>query len=227
LLREQQARHEIATLNARLWEQLQHADALSSERERTRIARDIHDGLGHSLTTAGIQIEVAEAQLATDPAATRQAMKRARDCISRGLADVRAAVSSLRQSPLDGRTLAEAIADLAADSDRGEKKIEYQCRGVPRKLPAQLSLTLYRAAQEGLSNVLKHADAGHVWIVLDFESDHCASLTIEDDGDGDFEPAQDGFGLESLRERAMLAGGDFEAIRRSNGGFRLRLSVPG
>lgn len=226
-LREQQSRQEVASLNARLWEQLQHAEALSTERERIRIAREIHDGLGHSLTTAGIQIEVAEARLASDPAATREALKRARDCVSRGLTDVRAAVSSLRRSPLDGRTLAEGIADLAADSECGDARIEYQCRGVPRRLPAPLSLTLYRAAQEGLSNVLKHARAGHVCVVLDFESDQYASLTIEDDGCGDREPAQDGFGLKSLRERATLVGGDFEATQRPDGGFRLRLSVPG
>ncbi len=226
VIREQHANHEIAQLNERLWQQLRNAEALSSERERVRLARDIHDGLGHNLTTAEVQLKVAELELSTDPTAARRALGRARECISRGLADVRTSVSGLRQSPMDGRSLAEAIADLAADIDSDELRIDYQCHGLPRTLPTAFSLEVYRAAQEGLSNVLKHAGATRVCVQLDFCSPESTSLLIEDDGHGGSDQSLGGFGLKGLQERANLVGGSFAAGRQAGGGFRLQFSVP-
>lgn len=226
VIREQQANHEVAQLNKRLWQQLHNAEALSSERERVRLAREIHDGLGHSLTTAAIQLQVAELELATNHDAARQALGRARDCISRGLEDVRASVLNLRQSPLESRSLAEAVANLAADIERDELRVEYQCKGVPRKLPESLAMAVYRAAQEGLSNVLKHSGAGRAQILLDFSSPRTTCLLIEDDGDAGQHQAEQGFGLKGLQERARLIDGVFEAGPRPDQGFRLRFEVP-
>lgn len=226
VLREQQAKSEVARLNERLWQQLRNAEALSSERERVRLAREIHDGLGHSLTTAAIQLEVAELELTTNHNAAKRALGRARDCISRGLTDVRASVMNLRQSPLEGRSLAEAVADLAAELERDGLKVEYQCHGVPRKLPGPLSMEVYRAAQEGLSNVLKHSGASQARILLDFRSPRFTCLLIEDDGDGGSDQLTEGFGLKGLQERAKLVDGVFEAGPRPHQGFGLRFGVP-
>jgi signal transduction histidine kinase len=226
VIREQQANNEVARLNERLWQQLLNAEALSSERERVRLAREIHDGLGHSLTTAAVQLEVAELELATNQDAARQALARARECISRGLKDVRASVSNLRQSPLEGRSLAEAVADLAAEIEREGLQVEYQCHGLPRKLPEPLSMEVYRAAQEGLSNVLKHSGASHARVQLDFRSPRFTFLLIEDNGGGGSDRHAEGFGLKGLQERAKLVDGVFEAGSRPDQGFRLRFGVP-
>lgn len=225
--REALARAEAESLNARLWEQLENADALATERERVRLAREIHDGLGHSLTSARVQLEVAERQLTEDREAAAAAIRTAGVCVAKGLADVRNSVGSLRQSPLDGVSLPEAVARLAADTSAPGLEVRYECRGAPRMLETAAALALYRAAQEGLSNVCKHAGARQAKVVLDFTEADRVRITVEDDGSGQAGDAIPGFGLIGLRERARLLDGSFGAGPSDAGGFRLVLAVPG
>jgi signal transduction histidine kinase len=225
--REAAAREEAEGLSARLWEQLDQAEALATERERVRVARDIHDGLGHDLMNAMVQLEVARNLVASDPGAASRAIGLARSCVRDGLADLRTAVSRLRQSPLDDMPLSEGIARLAADLDSSGVVVRYECHGVPRVLGQAATLCLYRGVQEGLNNIRKHAGARHASVILDYSETDRVAVTISDDGAGSTETATSGFGLIGLAERARLAGGTVTAGRTGQQGFRLHLELPG
>jgi signal transduction histidine kinase len=225
--REAVARAEAEELSARLWEKLDQAEALATERERVRVAREIHDGLGHNLMNAMVQLEVARNLVAADPRAASGAIGLARTCVKHGLAGLRTAVSQLRQSPLEDMPLSEGIARLAADLDGSGVAVRYECQGIPRVLGQAATLCLYRGVQEGLNNIRKHAAARHAAVILDYsETDHVV-VTISDDGTGPTDTTGSGFGLIGLAERARLAGGTLTAGRTGQHGFRLHLELPG
>lgn len=225
--REATARAEAEDFSIRLWEKLDQAEALATERERVRVAREIHDGLGHNLMNAMVQLEVARNLVAAHPGAASVAIGLARRCVNEGLAGLRIAVSRLRQSPLDDMPLSEGVARLAADLDGSGVAVRYECHGIPRVLGQAATLCLYRGVQEGLNNIRKHAGARHASVILDYSGTDHVGVTISDDGAGPTEPAIPGFGLIGLAERARLAGGTLTAGRIGQDGFRLHLELPG
>jgi signal transduction histidine kinase len=225
--REAAARAEAEKLSARLWEKLDQAEALATEQERVRVAREIHDGLGHELMNAMVQLEVAHNLVATNPGAASRAIELARSSVKDGLADLRTAVSRLRESPLDEMPLSEGIARLAADLDGSGVTVRYECHGIPRILGQDVTLCLYRGVQEGLNNIRKHAGARHAAVILDYSETGHVRVTISDDGAGPASTTSPGFGLIGLAERARLAGGTLTAGGTGQHGFQLRMELPG
>ena len=133
----------------------------------------------------------------------------------------------MRRTPLDGRPLDEALRRLVDDFDRHSPlTARFEREGDPVALAPAAAMTLYRAAQEGLTNAQKHAGAGKVTVALRFAVG-AVSLTVRDDGAGRA-PGGDGggFGLAGLRERAEQLGGAFSAGPAEGGGFRIELVAP-
>jgi signal transduction histidine kinase len=217
---------ELGVANQRLREHAAQAHDLATTKERNRIAREIHDGLGHYLTVVFVQLEAAEKLFAKDPARSVAAIAKARELTHEGLDEVRRAVSVLRGSGSTARTLLSSLEALACASTESGLDTRFLVHGAPRPLAEPTEFALYRAAQEALTNVSRHAAAHHVKLDLVFTAPSTVALRVEDDGIG-CERAEGGFGLVGLRERAELVGGEV-AIRTARGqGFALELRVPG
>lgn len=223
--RAEQLLAELEEAHARLQEYAIQVEALAVAEERNRLAREIHDSLGHYLTAITRQLEAAAKLLDKQPKKAAASIAKAEDMARESLSEVRRSVAALRASPLDLATLDDAIADLVEATRASGIAATFSTNGEPRRLPSAARVALYRTAQEGLTNVRKHAKASQVHVDLGYEP-HQATLCIADNGLGQREERDAGFGLLGLRERLSLLGGSLEAENRSEGGFRLRAVVP-
>ena len=223
-LREQQARSELAVANAQLRDLSAQAEELATMRERTRVARDIHDGLGHHLTVVGMQVQAARAVLAKDPAKADGLLRQAEDQARQALTSVRDSVAALREArptePLSGQ-----LRTLAAESAAAGLPTSVEVEGGERLLAGDVQVALYRVAQEGLTNVRKHADAHSAVIRLAYLPD-VVRLEVRDDGRG-LGREGGGFGLIGIRERAERLGGSLTVESTPGTGVAVRVDVPG
>ena len=211
----------------------QRADALSAEvaqlaatNERNRMARQIHDTLGHYLTVIHVQLEAARAVIGTDADRGLLAVTRAQALAKDGLTAVRQSVKALREDArVEGIT--EQIASLV-DSVRDERfSATFKTSGKPRPVSAAVALALHRTTLETLTNVRKHAEAANVDIELVFRDDGRVHLRVHDDGKGAAEkPVGTGFGLRGIRERAEQLQGSARYYTAPSEGFTLDLELP-
>ena len=186
--------------------------------ERERLAGEIHDTLAQGFTSVVMLLELAGAELDTDPAAARRRLVTARETARQNLAEARALVAALSPVDLHEASLPQAIGRLADrfGSETG-LPVELTVSGPPRALPANAEVVLLRSAQEALANVRKHAGAGRVAVELRFQEEG-TTLTVTDDGAG-FDPAaaSPGYGLAGMRRRVEDTGGTL-AVRSGPGG---------
>ena len=216
-------RHELELANAQLRAQAAQTEELATTRERNRVAREIHDGVGHYLTVVKTQLDAASALLPAQPERARESVNRAAQLAAEALADVRRSVGALR-TDTTRPPLPEALRELAA---HGEPAPALTVEGEPRPLPSGVEHALFRAAQEGLTNIRKHARATNALVRLDFRTPQRVVLELADNGVGaDPQAHPTGFGLLGLRERIELLGGTVNSGNRLEGGFALRVEVP-
>jgi signal transduction histidine kinase len=185
-----------------LVEQTRRAAALD---ERTRIAREIHDVLAHSLGGLGVQLELAEALLVerSDMDGSVAAVRRSRRLAADGLTEARNAVAALRQ---DVPALPEALRALAESYRRDHRlEVAFQATGTTRSLPSAATVALLDTAREALTNATKHAPGLPVEIVLDFAPEK-VSLSVRNPLPPGHQQSA-GYGLTGMRERLALAGG--------------------
>lgn len=204
---------------------------LATVAERNRLARDIHDSLGHYLTAIAIQLEKALAFEEKDRGEVQRSVQTSRRMAQEALTEVRRSVGLLR-SQHTSFSLGTMLHDLA--TLHGElPKVQLSMAGDETAHPLAARLILYRAAQEGLTNIRKHAGANTVWLDLRFEPTH-ATLLVADDGIG-FDLARYealawdhnvGFGIQGLRERLALIGGRLDIAQRQDGGTMLVVETP-
>lgn len=217
---------ELAESNNQLTRYAAEATQLATVRERSRIAREIHDSLGHSLTIVGVQLEKAIAFDQVDRETAGAALRAAKQLADQALVDVRQSVGTLREMD-DEFTLHGALNALAQNVEQGGLSVDFRWRGDEAGLSEQQLLTLFRAAQEGLTNVQRHAQAENVMIdvALDAET---AELQLTDDGIGiDKSKIKNGrYGLEGLRERVELVQGVMRLDRIPAGGTQLVVTLP-
>jgi signal transduction histidine kinase len=176
-----------------------------------------------------VQLEAARALSDRQPEAAWEAVAKAQTLTREGLGEIRRSVAALRTSPLDNQTLAGALRLLAEDSRAGGLDVVLRVLGSERPLTPPAALTLYRAGQEGLTNVRKHAQAGSAELELDFQRPNLVCLCVRDQGAGAAaDPGTSGgFGLLGLRERAQLLGGAVRVQSAPGAGFTLKVEVPG
>lgn len=230
-LREQQARAELAEAHRQLLDHTDQAEALATQTERTRVAREIHDGLGHHLTVVGMQVRAARAVLAQDPSRAGTLLAGAEQQARAALGEVRRSVAALRE-PGEERPVGEALAGLASESTAAGLSATVEVHGTARPLGTEAAHVLYRATQEGLTNVRRHADdASAVRVLLDFGGSGVVQLRVEDDGSASTLPAVDGaapgYGLVGIRERAERLGGSLRLGRSAAGGLAMTVELPG
>lgn len=214
---EQRARRELEAYAARVAE-------LSAATERNRLARDIHDSLGHHLTAMSVQLEMASDFRALDPDAAQRALAEARQSVRLALGDVRQSVRALRGEAARP-VLADALAGLAqAAGTRPQVLVEVS--GDEAGYGTAELTALYRAAQEGVTNARRHAAASRVTVAVRL-ADDAACLEVTDDGRG-FAPdaAATGVGLLGMRERVQLVAGSVDIDSSPGAGTRLTVTVP-
>jgi signal transduction histidine kinase len=216
---------ELASANGKLREYAAQVEELATAKERNRLAREIHDSLGHYLTVINVQIEAARAVMDSDRARALACLGKAQSLTQEGLAEVRRSVAALHALPTENRPLAEALAGLAEECRASGIAIDLTISGTPRQIGPQAELTLYRAAQEGLTNMRKHAQATRAIIALDYTADNLVRVVIEDDGVG-ANDAKSGFGLLGVRERAQILGGSVRTTTSRGRGFKLEVELP-
>ncbi|GAA3458102.1 sensor histidine kinase [Saccharothrix longispora] len=223
LVREQRARAELARAHERLRGYAAQAEQLATTQERNRVARDIHDGLGHHLTVVQMLLQAARAVIGTaDPARLDAMLAKAQDQSKAALAEVRRSVSALREP----RPLVDALRSLADATGEAGVPTGLEVRGAAREVRAEVGESLFRAAQEGLTNVRKHAGATAATVVLDYGRDDLVRLEVRDDGRGGREGGG-GFGLVGLRERVAGLGGRVSLDSAAGHGSTLTVEVPG
>ncbi len=198
-------------------------EELATAKERNRLAREIHDSLGHYLTAINIQLEAARAVQVDSPEQLSGVLERAQALTKEGLQEVRRSVAALRASPLEGKSLPLLLETLVEDFRASGITAACTITGAPRPLPPAFELALYRAAQEALTNVRKHAQAQRALVTLTYAADS-VHLRVEDDGIGSAEHAG-GFGLVGLRERVQLLGGVLEISSAPGAGFALDITL--
>ncbi len=216
---------ELAEANGKLREYAAQVEELATAKERNRLAREIHDSLGHYLTVINVQIEAARAVMDSDRERSLACLGKAQSLTQEGLTEVRRSVAALHTLPTENRPLAEALAGLAEECRVSGIATDLTVSGSPRQLGPPAELTLYRAAQEALTNVRKHAQAKRATITLDYSASDSVRLVIEDDGVGASE-ASSGFGLLGVRERAQILGGAVRTTTSRSQGFKLEVELP-
>jgi signal transduction histidine kinase len=213
---------ELSEANEQLRAYALQAEELSVARERNRLAREIHDGLGHHLTATHMQLNAAKAILHQHPDKAEVALEKARTLTQDALADVRRSVTALRTLE---RPLPEALALLVKETNAAGLSTELTLIGSPRQLEPQVEGSLYRVAQEGLTNVRKHAQATRCTVTLTYKPE-TIELCIEDNGVGSSD-SSGGFGLVGVRERVAQLNGEMHIETALQKGLKLCVSVPG
>jgi signal transduction histidine kinase len=200
----------------------------AQETERRRLAADIHDGISQRLITLSYRIDAATRGMADDPAAACRQLDAARELVDLTLQEARAAIAGLRPPVLDDLGLAGGLASLA----RSIGQIDLHAELADARLPEHIELALYRIAQEGLQNVIKHADATTARLTFAV-AEGTATLQIVDDGIG-FNTAEHPlgrqetprYGLLSMAERAELVGGRLTIRSRPGSGTAVTATIP-
>jgi signal transduction histidine kinase len=198
--------------------------------ERTSIARELHDIVAHSVTVMLIGVRGARDVLHTAPAVADDTLAHVETSGEQSLAELRRILALLREPTQRAESRPQpSLADLepliAGYRDAG-LPVRLELAGEPRALPGGVELSAYRIVQEALTNVLKHARATHVTVALAFRT---TRLEIEVTDDGATPTTQQvgaGHGLLGMRERVALLGGELEAGRRVDGGFRVAARLP-
>ncbi|MEM9220641.1 MAG: sensor histidine kinase [Cyanobacteria bacterium P01_F01_bin.150] len=212
---EQRNRHRAEVLT-------QEVEELATQLERSRIARDMHDSLGHSLTTLDVQLALARrySEADGDRPKLQQALETSQQLTVQCLSDVRQAFHTMRKTNFDLETALHRLIEQFQSSFRTKLMVDLP------SLSPQLSYQLYLIAKEGLVNVQKHAKATNVQLSI-ISGDRSIGLEIVDNGRGfDSTGRLSGYGLQGIKERSQLLGGEFHIKSSLGKGTTLQITVP-
>jgi signal transduction histidine kinase len=212
--------------------ELLHQVVGAQETERQRIARELHDDTGQSLTAIALGLRGVEAILASNPALAIEQVKELKSFSTDALGELRRIISDLRPSQLDDLGLVAALQWYFQEFERRSAlQINFSVKGRRSRLPAEYETVLFRITQEALTNIVKHANASQVTVKLQVHPAQI-SLSIEDNGQG-FNPAEvlrrdepHGWGLLGIQERSLLLGGHYAIDSAPGRGTRIRVSIP-
>lgn len=197
----------------------------AQEVERRRLARELHDGTGQALTS--ILLGLAAVEHATSVATAHQAARSLRELVVATLRDVRQLSVDLRPKALDDFGLEPALRRLGQSvRETTGLDVQVEARVGGKRLPAEVETAAYRIVQEAVANVLRHADARHISVVLT-RKNGTVSIVIEDDGRG-FDPRlpADGMGIAGMRERVHLLDGVFDLDSSPGAGTTIVVGLP-
>jgi signal transduction histidine kinase len=209
------------------------------QQERLRIARELHDAVGHHVALINVQAGAMRYILDTDPARARESLGHIQQASEAALEELRLTVGLLRQpgdqEPVEPVGGLSRISELIASFEAAGLRVKCDVTGQARQLPEAVDLTAYRLIQESLTNTAKHAAGTSVSVRLAFQPE-ALSLVVEDDGplDGGSRDsvaearglAEEGHGIIGMRERAVALSGRLTAGPRAGGGFCVAAELP-
>jgi signal transduction histidine kinase len=215
LLSEQESRKRAIALT-------QQMEVLAATLERTRIAHDIHDSLGHTLTTLDVQLSLSQRAYRDNPNQSLQALNTAKDLASQSLTEVRCALRTMNEKTFD---LHQALLTLTEQVQQGQSFEIHVDTNLPQ-LPSPIAYQIYRIIQEGLTNIQKHAQATSIYLGGKVAA-HYLTVELVDNGRGfNAQAVHTGFGLRGMRERAMLLRGQLDIESAPNQGTRIYITIP-
>jgi signal transduction histidine kinase len=226
LLEERQIHQKLTIVNEQLRHYALRIEDQSALQERNRIAREIHDSLGHTLTAQSIQLDSALLLIDSKTEQSKQFLEEAKRLCIKSLQEVRQSVSTLRIAPLQGKSLEIAI-NLLLKEFRATTTIEPDCTiHLEQTISTDLTTTTYRILQEALTNIARHSEATRVTIQV-LTRDQSLHLLIVDNGKG-FEPRQNltGFGLQGMQERTIALRGHFNLLSEPGSGCIISAQFP-
>jgi signal transduction histidine kinase len=219
---------ELQTAHRQLQEYAARAEEFAITQERNRLAREVHDTLGHRLTVAAVQLEGAGRLVQRDPAKATAMVETVRQQVLEGLGELRRTVAALRTPVEEELSLPNALTRLAQHFEEAtgiHSQLELPVQTPP--LPPAVRHALYRTAQEALTNIQRHSGARQVWLAFAALDGDRLELRIADDGKGLTESiSSHGYGLRGLQERAEQLQGSFTATNRPGGGALIQLTLP-
>jgi signal transduction histidine kinase len=229
---EEKARREVQGLAAKLESanrQLQEyalkVENYATVNERNRLAREIHDGLGHHLTALNMQIRAANAVLPQNQERVKEFLVNAENITHQALLDVRQSVSALRERTEEDRPLVGQVESIAAMWRSTGAQIQVEVAGLERPLRPEIFMAIIRTIQEAISNSVKYAQATRLIILLDYSSLDKFQLRILDNGIG-AETVEGGFGLVGMQERITLLQGSLIIKTAKGEGFMIDIKIP-
>jgi signal transduction histidine kinase len=220
-----EAHQELQQTHAALQEASVHSMRYAALAERTRLARDMHDGIGHQLTSLIVQLQALEIMLPGDPQQAAHAVPAMLEVARKAMAEVRHAVRAWQEdeSGLGLVALQGLVSQCAAHSNLA---LEFQQQGYLSEWPVELSVALYRVLQEALTNIMRHAEATTVTIQVQ-ERDQQVLLTVADNGcytaNTELSP---GFGIKGIMERSQSLGGSCTLSQNQPHGLKLQVMLP-
>ncbi len=225
--RQRKQHTELEAAHQRLRRHAATVEQLAVSRERNRMARDLHDTLAHSLSALTVQLEALKTLFKHDPAAAGEALDDVIEVARHGLEESRQAIQALRTGPAEELGLTGSLRDmLRLLQERTGIEADLRVAGQARDLTAEEVDTLFRIAEEALTNVERHSRAQSVRVRLEYAADR-TELTISDDGQGfdrdGVEP--DRYGLAGMQERASMIGAELRVSSSPAGGTRVWCSL--
>jgi two-component system sensor histidine kinase UhpB len=193
----------------------------AQERERRRIAQDLHDEVNQALTAVSLRLQ---ASIEHAPGELRRELTETKSLAGQAMEELLTLARQLRPAVLDDHGLLPALhSQVRLFSDQTGIQAGLDVRGEPTELTPEQQLVVYRVAQESLSNVVQHAQAGKVDVELSFNGR--TVLKVSDDGCGFVSPREGGLGLSGMRERALLVGGHLSISSGEGQGTRVELTL--
>ena len=227
LLKQYVLQQQLAQTRQQLQEYALKAEDRATVNERNRIAREIHDSLGHALTAQSIQLNNAIAFWKLEPDKAYSFLLESKSLVATALKEIRYSVATLRSDPLREQNLIKAIASLFQEfSQRTGITPHYLAPSSMPTVSKEVKTAVYRIVQEALTNIAKHSEAKNVTVKLQ-SFPRYLRVSIADDGKG-FDPQHNttGMGLQGIRERAAAAGGYLVISSQPNRGCILALDLP-
>jgi signal transduction histidine kinase len=222
-------RRELTEANTRLARYALTLEQLTISRERNRLARELHDVLAHTLSGVAVELEAVRALWDLDSTKSKAMLAHSLQATRDGLTETRRALQELRAMPLEDLGLGLAVRGLAEGlTSRSAVKVETHIADELGNYPPEVQQTVYRVAQEALSNAAQHAGAGCVSVRL-AEEDRQLKLVIADDGQGfdpESLPGDQQFGLRGMRERVEMIGGQLSVESHAGQGTTIVLTYP-
>jgi signal transduction histidine kinase len=218
--------HELQAAHEQLQDYVFRVEELAVAQERNRLAREVHDSLGHRMTVSAVQLEGAQRLIAKDPEKAAEMVGTVREQVKQALAELRQTVATLREPVETGMAIQHSLQRLVNSfEDATGLTVNMTIEEIP-SLPDTQRSVLFRIAQEALTNVQRHASAESVWLTL-FRQENTIRLLVSDNGVGFPDNAEEiSFGLRGIRERAVQLGGSCSFENRVGGGAQVSVSLP-
>jgi signal transduction histidine kinase len=222
-------RAELVDANEKLTHYAMTIEQLTVSRERNRMARELHDTLAHTLSSVAVELEAIKTLVKPKPADAIKLVDQSLGITRNGLNETRKALQDLRALPIEDLGLTLALkTQMDSIADRGGIKVKTKIDRGMDKVPPDMAYCIYRVAQEGLENVVRHSGATQAGLHLS-RSDGKLYLTIKDDGRG-FDPKSvddhERFGLRGMCERAEMLGGKMKVDSAPGKGTTISLILP-